>query len=339
MRHLSTVVHSRGSYPVLVAGLAELRLSPQDVLLTDSNVVRVLSAQVPPAKVLVVPAGERSKSSYSYVRALEFLASHSVRRDGRVVAVGGGVVGDLAGFVAATYMRGIRLLQVPTSLLAMVDSSVGGKVGIDLRAGKNLAGSFYPPEAVWLMPDALKTLPRRHIRNGAAEVFKYGFISDPSLLPPTQAALKSGEWLGVVERSIRIKSAIVEADEFEQTGQRATLNFGHTIGHAIEHSLGYRHLLHGEAVSVGMALEAEYGERLGVTPSGLAAEVRSSLARAGLPVSLPKGLDAVALIGAMGVDKKAGADGLAMSLLTDLGACKLLKGIEASDLRDFLAPS
>lgn len=245
----------------------------------------------------------------------------------------------MAGFAAATYMRGLKLLQVPTSLLAMVDSAVGGKVGVDLAAGKNLAGSFWPPERVLIPLDALGTLPERHFVNGAAEVWKYGAIMSPELFerlersPLKPDAPDIGQ---VVMECLELKRQVVEEDEFETKGRRAVLNFGHTVGHALEHATGYQGLLHGEAVSIGMVLEARLAASLGVADAALADRLAAGLASQGLPTAMPDGLSADGLIGAMRRDKKAGQNGLAFSLVSDIGACKLHAGVDEGAVRAVL---
>jgi 3-dehydroquinate synthase len=265
---------------------------------------------------------------------MDWLAQRA-SRSSRVVALGGGVVGDLAGFAAATFMRGVRLLQVPTSLMAMVDSSVGGKVGIDLAAGKNLAGAFWPPEKVQVPIDALGTLPSRHFTNGAAEVWKYAAIMDPALfdrLSSKPLALSDPNPAETVMRCIELKRVVVEGDEHETTGGRATLNFGHTVGHAIEQSMGYQGILHGEAVAIGMVAESLLGERLGLTDKQTTERIRGGLQSQGLPIKLPEGLDSRNLLEPMRRDKKADRNGLAFSLVSEIGTCKLLRGVAESDV-------
>lgn len=281
---------------------------------------------------LVLPPGEETKSIRHFGESLEWLAAQGVQRADKIAAIGGGVIGDLAGYVAASYLRGIEFVQVPTSLLAMVDSSVGGKVGVDLEAGKNLAGAFHPPTEVLVAEDVLETLPVRHLRNGMAEVWKYAFIADPNLAHLIESG-PVGE--AVIRRCIEIKKSIVEADEFETTGLRATLNFGHTLGHALETLTGYETLLHGEAIAIGMVWEAELGERLGVTQAGTSDVVREKLEAAGLPIRFPNA-DADRLIDLMGKDKKRKGNGLAFSLLTRIGECKLTTEVDTSVVRAVL---
>lgn len=321
-----TVRHSQGTYEIvettLAAALADL---PADArILTDAHVEAVAPALSRPA--LVLPPGEATKSLATFGEALGWLARTGASRRTTVVALGGGVIGDLAGFVAAAYMRGVPLLQIPTTLLAMVDSSVGGKVAIDLPEGKNLAGAFWAPTQVRLPLDALETLPARQRTNGMAEVLKYGFIMDAPLL---DAPLD-------VMRCVRLKAQVVEEDEHETTGRRAILNFGHTVGHAIERLTGYGPVLHGEAIAVGMVVEAVLGERIGVTAPGTADRVRSVLEAHGLPVVHETTRAVEPMLDAMRGDKKAVGGRLAFSLLTHVGECKLVTDVPEDDVRRVL---
>ena len=263
----------------------------------------------------ILPAGEASKTLDGFARAIDALAALGARRDACVFALGGGVVGDLAGFAAACWMRGIDCVQLPTTLLAMVDSSVGGKTAVDLPQGKNLVGAFHPPRAVFADTAALRTLPARELRAGLAEVIKYGAIADAPFLDWLESnagALLAGDDAALAEaiaRSCAHKAAIVERDPFEH-GERALLNFGHTFGHAIETAQGYGGLNHGEAVAVGMVLAARLSERLGLAPAEDGERLRALLQRFGLPVELPPGLDPGRLLELMRLDKKARAGGL-----------------------------
>ena len=329
-----TVRHSGGSYEILFGGIVEslLDVGPRDFLITDTMVAAHYGPfPLDDERVAIVPSGESSKSPEIYTELLSRVARSQLRRDGRIIALGGGVVGDLAGFVAATYMRGVAFLQVPTTLLAMVDSSIGGKVGIDLPEGKNLAGAFYPPTQVRVAVEFLQTLPERQLANGAAEVWKHAFIADQLLLGTLrhQPIHPGDERLAdIIQSSLQVKADVVEADEFETNGRRATLNFGHTIGHALEKELGYEGMLHGEAIAVGMYIECLVGEAVGVTPVGVAEEVRAGLDSQGLPTHLPLSVEPQGLVQAMKLDKKARGEGLSMSLLTGLGACELTHGID-----------
>lgn len=331
-----TIRHSKGQYEVVPTAMAAtLANLPSDVaIFTDRNVYDAFGDVFPEGVATnVLPAGEATKSLEWFGKGLGWLAQAGASRKTTVVAVGGGVVGDLVGFLAAAYMRGVAYLQVPTTLLAMVDSSVGGKVAVDLPEGKNLAGAFWPPSEVRLPIDALERLPERQLANGMAEVLKYGFIMDPGLL----GGFENLE--AVVMRCVELKAQIVEEDEYETTGRRAILNFGHTIGHAIERLTGYGPVLHGEAISVGMALEADLGEALGITPSGTAAKVREALGRQGLPLRDPATHRIDEMLACMRGDKKASGGRLAFSLLTQLGDCTLITDVPEADVRRVLEAS
>lgn len=332
------VVHSQGTYDIDFCSLEHAlgRLPDRCVIVTDDQVHAAYTEALAGRKVFTVPAGESSKSMAQATALLERLGEARVRRSDSIVAFGGGVVGDLAGFVAATYMRGVPFIQMPTSLLAMVDSSVGGKVGVDLAAGKNMAGAFYPPKHIFVCSEALNTLPNRHFVNGMAEVWKAGYILDRELLDTLQREPLTVDHpllLLVIRRCIEIKREVVQNDEFETKGERAKLNFGHTIGHAIEKCLNYEELLHGEAIAIGMVLEAKLGENLGITPAGTSDTIASDMAEQGLPTALPAGLNADALIEAMASDKKVTGNALAFSLLTSLGTCKLFTDVEPAAVR------
>jgi 3-dehydroquinate synthase len=248
-------------------------------------------------------------------------------RDSAVIALGGGVVGDLAGFVAATFMRGIPFVQVPTSLMAMVDASIGGKTGVDTYAGKNLVGAFHFPAAVVVDPQVLATLPLREMRAGIAEIVKHGVIADDAYFVEvagsvqkllSKGGLESDMMLSIIVRSIEIKADIVSRDEREE-GLRKTLNFGHTIGHAVELVSGYS-LLHGEAVAIGMALEGRLAERIGVAQPGTAEAITKALLAAGLPVDLPQPFEKDAVVEAMRSDKKGQSGKFRFALPTRIGA-------------------
>jgi len=228
-----------------------------------------------------VPAGEPSKSKDMLFMLFEQFNEAGLSRSDLVIALGGGVVGDLAGFAAASYMRGCPLIQVPTTLLAQVDSSIGGKTGIDLPFGKNLVGAFYQPRAVLIDPGVLSTLTRSVMAEGMAEVIKYGCIRDKVLFEAIEKGLADLEWM--IERCVRIKTTVVQNDEYD-TGERMLLNYGHTIGHAIEKLSGYRGITHGEAVSIGMVYAARMGEKAGYTEAGTAERIRTLLSKWHLPV-------------------------------------------------------
>jgi len=272
------------------------------------RVVESFRGQAP--LVLRVPPGETTKTRETWAALTDQLLAAGVGRDSALIALGGGVIGDLTGFVAATYMRGIPYVQVPTTLLAMLDASIGGKTGVDTPAGKNLVGAFHPPRAVLVDLDVLATLPAAHRRAGAAEAIKHGVIADAEYFDRTTAALPtvlddpaSAAMRDLVWRSVEIKADVVRRDEREG-GLRKILNFGHTLGHAIESLSGYA-LPHGEAIAIGMTLEARLAERLEIAEKGTAERVREAVDRAGLPSRIPQPLEAHAILAAARADKKA----------------------------------
>ena len=293
----------------------------------------------------VVPAGEHEKTLGRFGEVLDALARLGATRDATVLALGGGVVGDLAGFAAACWMRGIDIVQLPTTLLAMVDSSVGGKTAVDLPAGKNLAGAFHPPTTVIADTTTLQTLPDRELRAGLAEVLKYGAIFDPGFLDwlDTHAdallARHDGTLAEAILRSCRYKADVVERDPFER-GERALLNFGHTFAHAIEVEQGYagagNGLNHGEAVAVGMVLAADLSTRLGMAPQEDADRLRILLQRFDLPTSLPSGLAPEALVERMRLDKKADATGMRFILWTAAGHACIVPAVSATSVLETL---
>jgi 3-dehydroquinate synthase len=271
------------------------------------------------------PAGEPHKTRAVWSGLTDRLLAAGLGRDGAVVALGGGVVGDLAGFVAATYLRGVPYVQVPTSLLAMIDSSIGGKTGVDTPAGKNLVGAFHQPRAVIADIATLATLPPNHRLAGMAEAIKHGAVADRDYFERLRA-LAPAVLLGtgdpdalreIVERSVAIKAGIVADDEREH-GRRAVLNFGHTIGHAIEAVTEYA-LLHGEAVAGGMALEAELGRALGITAPDAADAIIETLTAYRLPTTRPEHADAERMLEVMHRDKKVRAASVRFALLETLG--------------------
>lgn len=255
-----------------------------------------------------VPDGERTKSLRQAARLYDAMLAAGADRASVVVALGGGVVGDLAGFVAATLLRGLPVVQIPTSLLAMVDSSVGGKTGVNVARGKNLVGAFHQPRLVWIDASTLRTLPPRQCAAGLAEVVKHAAIWDEGLFARLEAelprllALEPELLLPVLERNCAIKAQVVGRDERE-AGLRMLLNFGHTLGHAVEALKGYRGVLHGEAVAMGMAYAAGRSEALGFSPEGTGARLKALLVRARLPTELPV-FPRGAYLAAVGVDKK-----------------------------------
>lgn len=260
---------------------------------------QALVDRLPNAALITMPDGEQHKTLATVTQLYGDLVRAKLDRGSTVVALGGGVVGDTAGFAAATYMRGIRLVQIPTSLLSMVDSSVGGKVGVDLPEGKNLVGAFKQPDAVMIDPDVIGTLPPQEWRNGMAEVLKHGLLADPALLDPSLHAPKQAAEL--VRRAVQVKVDVVEQDPYEQ-GIRAHLNLGHTFAHAIEQVTQYQ-WPHGAAVGFGLLAAAQLSYALAMCDSDVPEQVEDVLATAGLPRRL-NGLDADAIYAAMSTDKK-----------------------------------
>jgi 3-dehydroquinate synthase len=301
-------------------------------------VARSLTASGANVNVLVVESGEKSKCIAEADRLWQQLLSLGADRKTLLIAVGGGVVGDLAGFVAATYARGIPFAQVPTTLLAQVDSSVGGKVGVNLPHAKNMVGAFWQPAAVLIDTQTLQTLPEREYRSGLAEVVKYGVIMDADFFAKLESeaqalAHRQDDVLQtVIARCCRLKADVVEADEREETGRRAILNYGHTFAHAFEAVAGYGQLLHGEAVSIGMMCAARLAERLKMVDSEFVRRQRALLTALGLPVATPE-LDQAKLIDAMAHDKKAAHGKLRFILPTGLGNVKFVDDVDLSDVR------
>jgi 3-dehydroquinate synthase len=341
------------SYPIFIgpgllshAGqyIKPLQLGNRAVIITDSHVsplyVGKLKRQLGvPADVLEVPAGESSKSLRQVSRILERLPAMKLDRESYVVALGGGVVGDLAGFVAATYLRGIPFIQIPTSLLAMVDSSVGGKTGVNLPQGKNLVGAFHQPRLVLADIGTLTTLPARELRAGFAEVIKTAAIRDANFfawLEKNHAAvlaLDAKAVTRVVRRCCEVKADVVSRDEWE-SGLRAILNFGHTIGHAMEALADYRGLLHGEAVAIGMVAAAELSVRCAGLKVSDAGRIQQLIAVSDLPTRLGEGYGMPELLAAMKLDKKASAGRLRFVLLDRLGHAVVSDAVTDREIRE-----
>lgn len=293
--------------------------------------------------LVTVPPGEETKSLSHVATLYDRLAEVNADRNTVVVAVGGGVVGDLAGFVAATYNRGLPLFMVPTTLLAMVDSSVGGKVGINHPGGKNLIGAFHQPVGVWIDPGVLGTLPEREYVSGLAEVVKYGVILDAEFFAWLEAnvqpvlAREPAAVRHIVARSCRLKADVVEKDEREETGLRAKLNYGHTFAHAFETVAGYGAWLHGEAVAAGMVCAARLAEKLGRISADVTERQVKLLAALGLPTERNPDWPTEDMIAVMRRDKKAVAGTLRFVLPTKLGEVELVAGVPEDAVREVLA--
>lgn len=287
--------------------------------------------------VVEVPAGEPSKSIGQFQRVLDSMLAGKTDRQSVVVALGGGVIGDLAGFAAASYARGLRFVQVPTTLLAMVDSSVGGKTGINLADAKNMVGAFWQPQAVFIETDVLSTLGQREYQSGLAEVIKYGVIDDAeffawfeqnidALIQRDAAALRHA-----IATSCRAKAGVVGRDERETGDHRVILNYGHTFAHAIEKLAGYGEVLHGEAVAIGMQMAGRLADSLGILDDDLIPRQTRLLQQAGLPIS--RDVDADAMLAVMATDKKVAHGKLRFVLPTRIGHVKLVGDIPAEHVR------
>ncbi len=307
-------------------------------VITDSNVARLhapaliseLKKSVSRAEIFEFPAGESSKTRETKQSIEDMMQKSLLGRDCAVIALGGGVVGDIAGFVAATYCRGVPYVQVPTTLVACVDSSVGGKTGVDTPSGKNLIGAFHQPIAVYADVELLSTLEPAHIVEGVAEVIKYGVIKDPELFAFLEenmdAVLNSNEraLLHIIERGCSIKARVVEEDE-KEADLRKILNFGHTVGHAVENLSGYS-IPHGGAVAIGMVAEARISQAMGLLPESETRRIEDLIKSAGLPFEIPSGMDGARLFEAMKLDKKVRAGNVEMALPRAIGEMATVGG-------------
>lgn len=319
----------------LLAGLVPGRHA---LIVTDAHVAPLYLSQIDKAlsgkktRVIVLPPGEQEKNLARFAELMQALAELGASRDVTLLALGGGVIGDLTGFAAACWMRGVRFVQLPTTLLAMVDASVGGKTAVDLAHGKNLVGAFHQPAAVIIDPDTLKTLPDRELRAGLAEVVKMAAIADAdffSWLETNAEALLMRDrqaLMHAITVSCTHKAAIVARDETEH-GERMLLNFGHSFGHAIETEQGYEGLLHGEAVAVGMVLAARLSQQIGRASSCDTERLSDLLVHLGLPIIRPAGLTPTALLAHMRLDKKAISGVMRLILWRGVGNAEVVQGI------------
>ncbi|MFM6108667.1 MAG: 3-dehydroquinate synthase [Sphaerospermopsis kisseleviana] len=290
-----------------------------------------------------LPPGERYKTLNSIQKIYDVALEHRLERSSTMVALGGGVVGDMTGFAAATWLRGINVVQVPTSLLAMVDSSVGGKTGVNHPQGKNLIGAFHQPSLVLIDPQVLKTLPAAEFRAGMAEVIKYGVIWDAELFTQLEASkhldqlryVKSDLINYILTHSCQAKADVVSQDE-KESGLRAILNYGHTIGHAVESLTNYRLLKHGEAVGIGMIAAGEIAVKLGLWQKADTERQNALMKKAGLPTKLPAGLDIAAIIDALQLDKKVKSGKVRFVLPTQIGAVKVTDEVPTDTIRQVL---
>jgi len=346
------LVFAPGGLPTLGARMRAAGLAPGPcALVTDRTVERLYGARArgalrragfAPVTTLVVPPGEGSKSLAAAAVLFDRLAAAGIERGRPIVALGGGVVGDLAGFVAATWLRGVPLVHVPTTVLAQLDSSIGGKAGVDLEAGKNLVGAFHQPRLVLIDAHLLATLSRRHVRSGLAEAAKVGFTLDRplvALLERHAAGLAEGATARsaraalarVIERAVRAKVRVVAADERDD-GVRQVLNYGHTVGHALEALGRYRRWLHGEAVALGMTVAANAAVRRGTLAVAVAERQRLLLTALGLPVRLPPGVSARNVLAFMRLDKKNVAGAPRFVLTTRVGVASFGQPLERSEV-------
>jgi 3-dehydroquinate synthase len=349
------VAASAGAYPVIVgndiidtlpalldgAGLPSQRIFVSSPTVWNLHGPRVIKAAGSSARrPILIPDGERSKNLQTAGRVYEALIQAGADRSVVLIAVGGGVIGDMVGFVAATYLRGVRLAHVPTTLMAQVDSAIGGKVGVNHALGKNLIGAFHPPRIVVSDPSLLQTLPRRELRAGLYEVIKYGVIADAALFERVRTErdavfnFSGGTLASVVTASSRIKAEVVSRDERE-SGLRRILNFGHTLGHALEAATDYRRLRHGEAVAYGMIAAAALGQARGVTPEAVLKAISGAVAELG-PLPPVADLKASEVIAATKRDKKVVSGTLHFVAATGLGATTEITDVTDKQLRQAL---
>ena len=313
-------------------------------IISDSNVAQLFAGRMKKRlasngfrpTLITIPAGERSKTLKQVGVICDRMSAAGFDRQSFVVGLGGGMIGDISGFVAAIYHRGIPHVQIPTTLLAMVDSSIGGKTGVDTHAGKNLIGAFYQPSLVIDDLDVLKTLPRRQFNQGFAEIIKHAVIADPKMFQMLQS-WKAGDGPALqqlIRRNIEIKSSIVAKDERDRTGERALLNFGHTVGHAIERAGNYRKFLHGEAVSLGIVAACAISvRRAGLRPDQRTAIVEL-LARFGLPARLPSKFPRKKILDAVKFDKKFESGKIRFVLTPRIGTAYVADNVMLKDIRE-----
>lgn len=343
------VAAAAGAYPVVIGAgtlatlprlLDESNLGPRRVIVSSpvvwdlhGDTIRRASSDEP----ILVPDGERFKNTMTVGRIYEALIQMGADRSTVVIAVGGGVIGDMAGYAAATYLRGVRLVHVPTTVMAQVDSAIGGKVGINHPLGKNLIGAFHPPRLVLADPVVLGTLPRREFRAGLYEVVKYGVIASPQLFDsvtnalPALFAREEAVLAQVIAESCRIKADVVSADERE-SGLRRILNFGHTVGHALEAVTRYRRYRHGEAVAYGMLAAVHLGAMRGVTPAAVRDRLANVIAKLG-PLPPVADLSAKEIVGAIAHDKKIIAGTLHFVAATEIGKTTTLNDVTEKELK------
>jgi 3-dehydroquinate synthase len=330
--HLSAM----GEYDVVVDRAFSVTNLQNPIIVTDENVAKYHLEKIQDifdANAVVVPAGEEHKNLETISLLWKSFLENGLDRKSTVIALGGGVIGDMAGFAASTYMRGIDWIGIPTTLLSMVDASLGGKTGFDLPEGKNLIGSFHPPKLVMADPSLLLTLTDRELRSGMAEVVKHGIISAPDLFAMCQRGM---DWVkanleDVVKHAMAVKIKVIEEDPYER-GFRAALNLGHTVGHAVELVSKFE-LRHGEAIAIGTAAEARYAARVGLASQSTVEAIESTLEALGLPIHIPEEMPREKIIQAMRVDKKKNAKAIRFALPVEIGKVEL---VNVDDLESVL---
>lgn len=360
MKSVIPVQLPQQSYDVVIAPdslvqlghwLQPLQLGQKVLLVSNPMIFRRYGAAVVDAlttakfqvSTCLLPAGERYKTLASIQKIYDVALRERLERSSTILALGGGVIGDMAGFAAATWLRGIRFVQVPTSLLAMVDASIGGKTGVNHPRGKNLIGAFHQPRLVLIDPQVLATLPIREFRAGMAEVIKYGVIRDADLFEALEAANRldqqrylSAELLqDILTRSCQAKAEVVSQDE-KEAGLRAILNYGHTIGHAVESLTGYRLVNHGEAVAIGMVAAGQIALAMNLWDQTAVDRQTQLIQKAGLPTQIPTGLDIEAAIVALQADKKVLDGKVRFILPTQIGQVKITDQVDADLIRQVL---
>ena len=338
------ILIKRGAFRKVGTWVQQLWDKQRIAVITDSNVAPLYGGQIVDslitagfeATLLVVPAGEKSKSLEQAASLYDGLAQFGMTRSDGIIALGGGVIGDLGGFVASTYMRGIDFLQIPTTLLAQVDSSIGGKTAVNTGSAKNLVGTFAQPAGVMIDPDLLETLPLKRVQEGIAEIIKSAAIADPELWQ-TLAGLKDEADLlahaeNVITASLKVKQKVVEEDPFDH-GSRLTLNFGHTIGHGLERTAAFE-TSHGEGVAMGMIMITRHAEATGLTPKGTTQQLTEMVEKFHLPIT-PREIDKEQLYQAITHDKKARGQQLKIILLEAIGQAKIVT-IPTEKIKDYL---
>lgn len=360
MKSAITVELPQQSYEILIApgGLEHLgnwmqplKLGQKALLVSNPMIFRRYGEQAVAAlmtagfqvETCLLPAGERYKTLASVQKIYDAALAQRLERSSTIIALGGGVVGDMAGFAAATWLRGIAFVQVPTSLLSMVDASIGGKTGVNHPHGKNLIGAFHQPRLVLIDPQVLATLPPREFRAGMAEVIKYGVIWDAELFQHLEAAKRLDQQRTIPEallqeiltRSCNAKAVVVSQDE-KEAGLRAILNYGHTIGHAVESLTGYRVVNHGEAVAIGMVAAGQIAVALGLWESSAAERQRVLIEKAGLPTQLPANLDLDEIVATLQTDKKVLSGKVRFVLPTEIGKVIVTDQADTSVIRSVL---